>query len=98
MNQLDDRVRWDDGLAASRPAAFLGRDAFLGEIARRLGRPHDLPGDVPLDMLELDQVERYLVLLMLADSGVVLDETLASALFTLDDAYEQYALAMVSAP
>ena len=96
MNQLDDRVRWDQGLAPLVPAAMLGRQAFLQEVARRLGRPSGLPGDVPLDMLQLDPLERYVVLALLGECGVRLDETLASALFTLDDAYEQYALAMVA--
>jgi hypothetical protein len=97
MNTLEDRVRWDDGLAPAHPAALLSRDAFLGELARSLRRPQ-LPGDVPLDMLGFDQLERYVVLAFLAGCGVPIDETLASAFFTLDDIYEQYALAMVGTP
>jgi hypothetical protein len=98
MTTLDDRVRWEEGIDLTRPTALLGRDAFLAELTRRLGRPVPLPGDVPLDMLGLDALERYLVLRVLVDAGVPIDETLAAALFTLDDAYEQYALAMVGTP
>jgi hypothetical protein len=97
MNQLDARVRWEDGLTSRPSPALLGRNAFLGEVARRLRRPA-LPGDVPFEMLGFDYLERYLVLAMLVDFGVAVDETLASALFTLDDVYEQYALAMVGTP
>jgi hypothetical protein len=98
MNRLDDRVQWNEDLVPARPVALLARDAFLGEVARRLGRPGGLPGDVPLDMLGLDHLERYLVLVLLTEFGAHIDETLASVFFTLDDIYEQYALAAVGSP
>lgn len=85
------------GVAAA-PPTLLGRAAFLRQVAHLTRRPGDLPGDVPLDMLGFDALERYLVLALLASSGAPVTEMTASALFTLDDAYEQYALAMVGGP
>jgi hypothetical protein len=77
---------------------LLGRGAFRQEVARLTRRPPELPGDVPLDLLGFDNLERYLLIALLATCGVPVTELTASAIFTLDDAYEQYALAMVTGP
>jgi hypothetical protein len=86
------------GAAPVVAPTLLGRTAFFRQVATLTRRPPDLPGDVPFDMLGFDALERYLVLALLSSSGVPVTEMVASALFTLDDAYEQYALAMVGGP
>jgi hypothetical protein len=95
MNQLDPSVGFDRGPEPMTQAPLLARDAFLSVMAHRLQRPNGLPGDVPFDVLGFDFLERYAVLTFLAEWEVPIDENLAAALLTLDDAYEQYALAMV---